>query len=276
MNKISLSMIIMGMSASLIGCSNQVSKNNVDINNNKITVEQAKEIALKHSNLTDEQVSFIRTETDFDNGLETYNIEFYHENKEYDYEINAADGQIIEYDYDVESYNITNQTTNNNANTSEITEEEAKESALKHANLSSDQVTFVKTKMDVDNGVKKYDVEFYYENKEYDYEIDASNGQVISYDYDTDYYDINQGSTNNNTVNQQTVNNSPANITEDQAKNIALEHANLNSRQVTFVRSEMDFDDGVQSYDIEFYHNNMEYNYEIDASTGNIIGFEQE
>lgn len=276
MNKISLAMIIMGMSASLIGCSNQVSKNNVDINNNKITVEQAKEIALKHSNLTDEQVSFIRTETDFDNGLETYNIEFYHENKEYDYEINAADGQIIEYDYDVESYNITNQTTNNNANTSEITEEEAKESALKHANLSSDQVTFVKTKMDVDNGVKKYDVEFYYENKEYDYEIDASNGQVISYDYDTDYYDINQGSKNNNTVNQQTVNNSPANITEDQAKNIALEHANLNSRQVTFVRSEMDFDDGVQSYDIEFYHNNMEYNYEIDASTGNIIGFEQE
>lgn len=57
----------------------------------------------------------------------------------------------------------------------------------------------------------------------------------------------------------------------EQAKEIALNHANLTSGQVSFVKSELDFDDGIQKYDIEFYFNNMEYNYEIDANTGNIL-----
>lgn len=36
----------------------------------------------------------------------------------------------------------------------------------------------------------------------------------------------------------------------------------------------MDYDDGIQKYDVEFYYNNMEYNYEIDANTGNIVSYE--
>ena len=38
--------------------------------------------------------------------------------------------------------------------------------------------------MDFDNGIQKYDVEFYYGNKEYDYEIDASTGKILSYGQD--------------------------------------------------------------------------------------------
>lgn len=85
----------------------------------------------------------------------------------------------------------------------------------------------------------------------------------------------------NESVNTQT-NNTVANenkgskITLDEAKKIALNHANLTSNQVSYVQVEADFDDYTPSYDVEFYHNNVEYSYEINANNGNIISFEKD
>lgn len=183
MKKIAIVTIIMSIGMSLIGCNNSAELSNENVKNSKITIEQAKEIALKNSNLINEQVSFIKADTELDNGIEKYNIEFYNENKEYDYEINAADGQIIEYDYDIENYNVPQEQTTNE-NTSEITVEQAKEIALKHANLTNDQVTFGKVETDFDDGIQKYDVEFYNNNIEYNYEIDANTGNILSYEQD--------------------------------------------------------------------------------------------
>lgn len=318
MKKIKLATIIISIGMSLVGCNNSTTLNNGNETNKKVTIEQAKEIALKHANLINDQVSFIRTETDLDKGVEKYDIEFYYENKEYDYEINGADGQIISYDYDVENYDIPNeeesngvvnnqpsnsesnsqpsnnvagnQSSNNtdtnqqssntvanqqsnnaagnqqsNSGATSITVEEAKQIALNHANLTSDQVSFIKAEIDLDDGIKKYDIEFYHQNKEYDYEINANNGQIIGYDYDVENYTI---------QNNQTSNSAETLISAEEAKQIALKHANLTSSQVSFVKSELDFDDGIQKYDIEFYYNNMEYNYEIDANTGNILQYD--
>lgn len=201
MKKIALATIIISIGMSLVGCNNSTTLNNANDNNKKVTIEQAKEIALNHANLTSDQVSFIRTETDIDNGVEKYDIEFYHENKEYDYEINAANGQIIEYDYDIENYNIPTKEESNNienkqpsnniggnqqSNSSEtsITVEEAKKIALKHANLTSEQVSFVKSELDFDDGIQKYDIEFYFNNKEFDYKIDAKTGNILKYEQD--------------------------------------------------------------------------------------------
>lgn len=184
MKKIAIIAIVMSMGLSLIGCSSLTASQNKSEAN--FTIEQAKEIALKHANLTSDQVSFIRAEKSFDDGKEIYDIEFYYENMEYDYEINAADGQIIESDFDVENYNIQQQQVSGE-NTDIITPEQAKEIALKHANLTSDQVSFVKAEIDFDNGIQKYDVEFYHGNKEYDYEINATDGKIIGYDYDVEY-----------------------------------------------------------------------------------------
>ncbi|MGN1029518.1 MAG: bacterial Ig-like domain-containing protein, partial [Bacilli bacterium] len=114
MKKVVLATIIISVSMSLVGCKNSKTLNNGNETNKKVTIEQAKEMALKHANLTSDKVSFIRTETDIDNGVEKYDIEFYYENKEYDYEINAANGEIIEYDYDVENYNIPTKEDSNN------------------------------------------------------------------------------------------------------------------------------------------------------------------
>ena len=65
-------------------------------------------------------------------------------------------------------------------------------------------------------------------------------------------------------------------ITVEKAKEISLKHANLKDNQVVFDKTEMDYDNGVQVYDIEFHYNNIEYNYEIDANTGNILSYSQD
>ena len=297
MKKLGIVTIIMSISMILVGCNNEkiINKN---VASNKITIDEAKEIALNHANLTSNEVTVIRADTELDDGIEKYNIEFYHENKEYDYEINATDGSIIEYDFDVENYNLSqgqnesgasnsnsnsnassnlnensNTNTSSNTNTASISEEKAKEIALNHANLKSDEVTFIKSNIEVDDGIEKYNIEFYHENKEYDYEINATDGSIIEYDFDVENYNLSQEQSGTGTSNS---NVNTASISEEKAKEIALNHANVTNNQVTFGKSELDFDDGVQKYDIEFYYNNKEYSYEIDANSGNILSYEQD
>ena len=60
------------------------------------------------------------------------------------------------------------------------------------------------------------------------------------------------------------------------AENIALEHAGLKAADVKFVRSEYEIDDGVKQYDISFYQDMLEYEYEIDADRENIISFDMD
>ena len=194
-----LATLIIGMGMSLVGCGNSANSNVKNQLAPNITIEQAKEIALKHSNLTSDEVSFIKAEKDMDNGIEKYDIEFYYNNTEYDYEINAANGEIINYDYDVENYNISGQQQSNTQeqsnnqqqqdihqpiNTSNISIDKAKEIALNHAGLAANQVSFVKAEKDMDDGIVKYDIEFYYNNREYNYEINANNGNIMSYEQD--------------------------------------------------------------------------------------------
>lgn len=60
-------------------------------------------------------------------------------------------------------------------------------------------------------------------------------------------------------------------ISSDTAKAIALEDAGLEEGSVDFIKANIDYDDGRKVYDVEFYNGDMEYDYEIDASTGDII-----
>jgi len=146
------------------------------------------------------------------------------------------------------------------ANSSYIGVEKAKAIALKDAKVSD--VTFVKAKLDTEDGVKVYDVEFYKGNVEYDYEIDAITGQIREKDLDIENYTIPQKKNKNKNSNNK------AYIGVDKAKKIALKDAGVSD--VIFVKVKLDYDDGVRVYDIEFYKDNVEYDYEIDATTGKI------
>lgn len=209
MKKLNLAIIIAAVSISLAGCTNSGVVNNSNSNNDssinnsidngtssKITIEQAEEIALKHAGLTKDQVSFLKTENDIDNGVQKYDIEFYCNGREYDYEISQIDGTILQFDNDIEEYNNQNNSgtstqnnsqsngQNNGNNTGDIPVDKAKQIALAHAGLTNDQVTFKRTELDFDDGIRKYEVEFYYNNREYSYEIDANTGKVLSYEQD--------------------------------------------------------------------------------------------
>ena len=254
-------------------------------NNSYIGVEKAKSIALKDAGVSN--VTFVKAKLDTEDGVKVYDVEFYKGNVEYDYEIDAKTGTILEMDAEIENYTIptkqttkqaTNKnnkknnaknTTKNTTNNAYIGVEKAKAIALKDAGLGS--ATFTKVKLDTEDGVKVYDVEFYKGNVEYDYEIDAKTGKILEKDTDIENYIIPTKQTKNNNA-KNTTNN--AYIGVEKAKAIALKDAGLGS--ATFTKVKLDTDDGVKIYDIKFRSGNMEYDYEIDAKTGTILEMDAE
>lgn len=68
-----------------------------------------------------------------------------------------------------------------------LTEEEALASALEHAKLKKDQIEFLKkVKLDYEHGRKVYEIEFYFNGFEYEFDIDAETGKIIKFDKDRD------------------------------------------------------------------------------------------
>ena len=65
-----------------------------------ITLEQAKEIALAHAGFTAPQVRFTVTKPDWENGRQVYEIEFYVDRTEYEYEIDALSGKVLSFERD--------------------------------------------------------------------------------------------------------------------------------------------------------------------------------
>ncbi len=63
-----------------------------------------------------------------------------------------------------------------------IGEEKAKELALKKAEISADGVRFDRVELDNDNGVWQYEVDFRYGDIEYDIDINAENGEILSFE----------------------------------------------------------------------------------------------
>ena len=113
-------------------------------------------------------------------------------------------------------------------------------------------------KLDWDDGRLQYDVEFYSGSTEYDYEIDANTGAILSYDHDWD-----------NTT--QTIPAGTDLISADRAKEIALGRA---PSGVTVVKCELERDDGRYVYEIEMRSGRTEYSCDIDAATGAIFDWD--
>lgn len=65
-------------------------------------------------------------------------------------------------------------------------------------------------------------------------------------------------------------------LSEQDAVDIALEHARVAQTDTVFLQVEGDRDDGRYLYEVEFYVGPVEYKYEIDANTGTILEFETE
>ena len=128
--------------------------------------------------------------------------------------------------------------------------------------LCSEKATFVKSKLDWDDGRRVYEVEFYADDyTEYDYEIDASTGKILSYDQDAEDY--------------KAPSNSGSYIGEEKAKSIAVSNVK-GAGTNNVVKVEFDYDDGRAVYEVKVVYNAMEYEFEIDASNGKILSRDAE
>ena len=250
----------------------------------QIGVEGAKQITLAHAKVAQKDVTFIKAELETENGRLVYDIEFYSGNVEYDYDIDAVSGDIVSYDYDIENYNIPVQPTEvqqANAGTVDIGVEKAKEIALSHAGHSIDKVSFVKAEIDYEDGIKVYDIDFYSGNVEYDYEINAATGSILSVDWDIEDYSIPAPEPAPTEAPVPTAAPAPAptkaassGISAERAKQIALSHAGVGSAH--FTKVELDTEDGIRVYEIEFKVGNVEYDYDINTATGAIVSSSSE
>ncbi len=170
-----------------------------------------------------------------------------------------------------------------NANAKDIGEKKAKEIALSHAGVENGNVTFVKAEADRENGQKIYEVEFYTnDHKEYDYEVDAQSGEILSYDYDAENYNFTSGGKDENisTATQsvetsQTEQTPQKEISEKEAKEIALKK--LPEANESNIREfKKDYDDGKLFYEGKIVLGKTQYEFEIDASNGNVVKWEKD
>lgn len=65
-----------------------------------------------------------------------------------------------------------------------ISPEQAQNIALEHAGVTSDEAVGLHTVLQIDDGRQEYDVTFRVGHLEYEYEIDAATGKILSTDID--------------------------------------------------------------------------------------------
>ncbi len=88
---------------------------------------------------------------------------------------------------DQQEKNVLNDQSLENVAGGRITEEEALAAALAHAKLEKEQVKWVKKiKLDYERGRMVYEVEFFHDGFDYEYDIDAETGKVLKFDKDWD------------------------------------------------------------------------------------------
>lgn len=264
-----------------------------------ITLEEARDIALTDAGVTLEQAIFAEAEQDTEGGIPVYEFKFYSGNVEYEYEINGQTGAI--YSKKTTTYvgqgtgetppvqtgapatqppatarptpaptqpPATQGPTPTQPSGTYIGAEAAKSAALADAGVSAGDARFTKVRMDYEDGVPVYELEFYTATHEYEYEIHAHHGTVYSKHCEAHHT---SGGHHGDTTGQ-----TGADIGAEAAKNAALNHAGCAAGDVVFTKVERDYDDGRLVYEIEFYKDGLEYEFEIDGASGAVLSFERD
>ncbi len=142
----------------------------------RITLDEAKNIALSHAGIAASEASFTKTKLDYDDGREEYDIEFLSDDYEYEYEIDSQSGAVLSNSKEARKRQTIS------AAEGRLTLDDAKNAALDHAGVSASDATFTKTKLDYDDGREEYDIKFYVGGWKYEYTIDAVTGEIIEFD----------------------------------------------------------------------------------------------
>ena len=168
-----------------------------------------------------------------------------------------------------------------------ISMEQAQVAALDAAKIDTADADISSATLSEVAGVTCYKVEFTSGDHAYSYSINAENGEVLemssreqstsaaSTDEDTQTVAPSAvPSADTSTAPAQTApntNTSTGAVDEAKAQEIALAHAGIKAADAAITKSKLDYDDGRQVYEIEWYANGAKYDYEIAVATGEIV-----
>ena len=177
-----------------------------------------------------------------------------------------------------------------------ISMDAAQSAALDAASIAAADAIFSATTLDDVAGITCYKVDFSAGGYDYTYSINAESGEVLeaSYHEQAGAAALPDGSTGTTTTQPSTtkpnvgaVTTAPAQtntpntntntntatgaVDEAKAQEIALAHAGVKAADATITKSRLDYEDGRQVYEIEWYANGAKYDYEIAVATGEII-----
>jgi len=238
-----------------------------------VSPDEAIDTALKHAGVSRENaIMFGAPSLDEENGKAHYDIEFRYNGFEYDYEVAVADGSVLKAEKEAERVNVSEKESvsanpepvSKENNNGYISVENAKQKALVDAGVKAEDAVFVKAYYDSDDIVPHYDVKFEANGFEYEYEVKASDGTVLEKDIDKESKPVNN------------VPDSEEYITEEKAIATAFDHAGIKAADVKFSKAELDRDDLIVHYDVEFVVGDFEYEYEINAESGKVIASDKE
>ncbi len=244
-----------------------------------IGIEKAQSIALEHAKISASDVSKLKTELDAENGVMVYEVEFVYDHTEYEYDINAKSGAVEKTKKEIDDDWKEHQHSGGNGSSSQgassqaasskpsssqgssgyIGLEKAKSIALQHAGVSGD-VTILKEKLDGDDYPPVYEIEFYKDGTEYEYDIHAQTGAIVKFDREKKHASSA----------------SAAVIQASKAKDIVLKHAGVSASSVREYECDLDKEDGRMVYEIEFHADGMDYDYVLSASDGSVLEHSRE
>lgn len=138
-----------------------------------ISAEAAMERALAYAGITASQATFTKQKLTRDDGRQVYEVELYSGNVEYEFEIDAITGVVLEYSFDAHRTAMPEKMTL-------IGEEKAKELALARV-PEPQKATFSRFVLDRDDDEVKYEGKIYCGEREYKFEIDAVSGLILEW-----------------------------------------------------------------------------------------------
>lgn len=246
-----------------------------------ISLDSAIDIALKDAGVQREDALFQSSPSlDKDDKNPHYDIEFQFDGMEYDYEIAVDNGSVIKAEKEKEKDNVQSSekvsepvkvkeeakpSVPAKQENSYISIEKAKEIALENAGVKNADAVFKKAYYDSDDLVAHFDIKFVSNGYEYEYEIKAADGAILEKDIEKE------------PVREQ-VSQEPEKefISKEKAKEIALNHAKVDSAKVKQLKAELDSDDLIAHYEVDFVEGIYEYEYEINAESGKIIAHDKD
>ena len=138
-----------------------------------LTADEALAIALKHAGYTQDQVTKADSRYQVEDKIPEYEVEFCYDTLEFEYTIHADTGEILEYGKE------QNSPTGDTNDQPKLSQETARDIALKHAGVGRNEIEDLEIEFEVENGVPVYSVEFRLGKWELEYEIHANTGDIL-------------------------------------------------------------------------------------------------